>query len=134
VRRNIKTLDFRLKTVYYLVNTIRKERLTTLSAKDLDMFKVFQQKIQGQVKDYNLQVEEQNKVWQHDESKTFFGKLQSAGALVLLVFVIGLSYYLYSKRETPDNWELAKYILISAGFAVLAIFQIYHSFFKPRKY
>jgi hypothetical protein len=27
VRRNIKTLDFRLKTVYYLVNTIRKERL-----------------------------------------------------------------------------------------------------------
>jgi hypothetical protein len=30
VRRNIKTLDFRLKTVYYLVNTIRKERLVIL--------------------------------------------------------------------------------------------------------
>jgi hypothetical protein len=29
VRRNIKTLDFRLKTVYYLVNTIRKERLNS---------------------------------------------------------------------------------------------------------
>jgi hypothetical protein len=31
VRRNIKTLDFRLKTVYYLVNTIRKERLNNLA-------------------------------------------------------------------------------------------------------
>jgi hypothetical protein len=31
VRRNIKTLDFRLKTVYYLVNTIRKERLSSFA-------------------------------------------------------------------------------------------------------
>jgi endonuclease G len=35
VRRNIKTLDFRLKTVYYLVNTIRKERLFTFICKKM---------------------------------------------------------------------------------------------------
>jgi hypothetical protein len=38
VRRNIKTLDFRLKTVYYLVNTIRKERLNKLAYLNLKMF------------------------------------------------------------------------------------------------
>jgi hypothetical protein len=108
--------------------------LSIPSVQDLDVFRAFQDKIQGQWKDYNLKANKQNKVWQHDESKTFLGKLQSAWSLVLLIFVVGLSYYLYSKRETSDNWELAKYILISVGFFVLAIFQVYHSFFKPRKY
>jgi hypothetical protein len=39
VRRNIKTLDFRLKTVYYLVNTIRKERLASRSLRTLFLSK-----------------------------------------------------------------------------------------------
>ncbi len=107
--------------------------LATLSAQDLDMFSAFQNKIQAQWKDYNLQADKQNKVWQYDESKTFLGKLQSIWALIILVFAVCLSYYLYSKRETPDHWELAKYILLTAGFSALAILQIYHSFFKPKK-